>query len=65
VPGYKAVVQRAALVQLTAFDWNCPQHIPQRFTLAEIDEALTPLRDRVAALEAENAELKLRLGTRR
>jgi predicted pyridoxine 5'-phosphate oxidase superfamily flavin-nucleotide-binding protein len=65
VPEYKAVVQRAALVELEAFDWNCPQHIPQRFTLAEIDEALTPLRDRVAALEAENAELKLRLGTRR
>jgi len=36
VTGYNGVVQRLALVRLARFDWNCPQHIPQRFTLEEL-----------------------------
>jgi hypothetical protein len=35
------------LVAVEAFDWNCPQHITQRFTVAEI-AALMPLRDRAS-----------------
>ena len=53
MPGYKAVVERAVLVQIAGFDWNCPQHITPRFTLAEIERATRPLRDRVAELEAK------------
>ncbi len=30
VPGYAAKVERAARIELVAFDWNCPQHIPVR-----------------------------------
>src|SRR5580698_1063897 len=26
-PGYRAKVERGLLMHLTAFDWNCPQHI--------------------------------------
>jgi len=37
---------------------NCPQHITARFTEAEIEEATAALRDRIAALEAENARLR-------
>ena len=33
-----AVVERAILIRVEAFDWNCPQHIPQRFTLDELSE---------------------------
>lgn len=33
--GYKAVPERVVLVTVAAFDWNCPQHIPQRLTQAE------------------------------
>jgi hypothetical protein len=55
VPGYKAVVERAVLVHLAAFDWNCPQHITPRFTLDEIEQATKPLRERVAELEAKLA----------
>lgn len=33
--GYKAVPERAVLVAIAAYDWNCPQHIPQRLTAEE------------------------------
>jgi uncharacterized protein len=35
--GYKARVERGFLITIEAFDWNCPQHITPRFTLAEIE----------------------------
>jgi len=28
--GYRARVERIAVIDVEAFDWNCPQHIPQR-----------------------------------
>jgi predicted pyridoxine 5'-phosphate oxidase superfamily flavin-nucleotide-binding protein len=61
VPGYKAAVQRSALVRLTAFDWNCPQHIPQRYTVAELADVLAPVHEAMEALKRENAELRARL----
>ena len=33
--GYRAVVERALVFDVAAFDWNCPQHITQRFTADE------------------------------
>jgi len=32
LPGYKAMAERTVLLHLEAYDWNCPQHITQRFT---------------------------------
>ena len=61
VPGYAAKAERTLLLHLEAFDWNCRQHIVPRFTEAEIAAAVEPLRDRLAALEAENAALRARL----
>lgn len=55
LPGYRARVERAVLISVEAFDWNCPQHITERFTLAEVEKAVAPLKDRIAALEAELA----------
>jgi predicted pyridoxine 5'-phosphate oxidase superfamily flavin-nucleotide-binding protein len=52
LPGYLARVERVALFEVAAFDWNCPQHITPRFTEGEIDAATQPLRDRIAELEA-------------
>ena len=57
-PDYKARPERAWLLHLVAFDWNCPQHITPRFTEAEIAAAVAPLRERLAALETENAALR-------
>jgi uncharacterized protein len=61
VPGYKAKIERIFRLTLQAFDWNCPQHITRRFTEEEIVDSVRPLHDRVAQLEAENAELRARL----
>ncbi|MGA5464156.1 pyridoxamine 5'-phosphate oxidase family protein [Mycobacterium sp. NPDC050041] len=58
---YDAVVERAVVVTVDAFDWNCPQHITPRFTAAELEPVLTDLRRRLTALEEENAALKAEL----
>jgi predicted pyridoxine 5'-phosphate oxidase superfamily flavin-nucleotide-binding protein len=60
-PACDAVVERAVLVTVEAFDWNCPQHITPRFTAAELEPHLAPLRDQLASLRAENTRLRERL----
>jgi predicted pyridoxine 5'-phosphate oxidase superfamily flavin-nucleotide-binding protein len=60
-PGYDATVERAVLVTIEAFDWNCPQHITQRFTAAELEPHLAPLRHQLSSLQAENAALREKL----
>ncbi|EHB56417.1 pyridoxamine 5'-phosphate oxidase-related FMN-binding protein [Mycolicibacterium rhodesiae JS60] len=64
-PTYDAVVERAVLVDVEAYDWNCQQHITPRFTVAELESTLAPLRDDLAALRAENARLREQLETGR
>lgn len=59
---YKAKLERIFRLRLVSFDWNCPQHITPRFTEEEVGMAVRPLRERLAELEAENAELRSRLG---
>ncbi|MGU3492724.1 pyridoxamine 5'-phosphate oxidase family protein [Xanthobacteraceae bacterium A53D] len=58
VPGYRARIERIFRLRLEAFDWNCPQHITPGFTEAEVAEAVRPLRERLAELEAEVAALR-------
>lgn len=60
--GYRAKIERIYRLRLDAFDWNCPQHITPRFTEQEISDAMRPLHERLARLEAENAALRERLG---
>ena len=57
-PGYRGKVERAVVLHLEAFDWNCPQHITPRFSEAELIDVLTPVRTRIEALEAENKVLR-------
>ncbi len=57
-PDYPAEVERAFVIDVTGFDWNCPQHITPRFTEAEIRQASQPLIDEVARLRARIAELE-------
>jgi uncharacterized protein len=61
LPGYKAKPERAILLYLEAFDWNCPQHITPRFSEAELAPALAPIRARLEQLEAENKTLREKL----
>lgn len=58
MPEYRAQVERGIVISIEAFDWNCPQHITPRFTLAEIEEGTAPLRQRIAELE-EALQLKV------
>jgi len=51
-PAYKARVERILIFTIEAFDWNCPQHITPRYTVAEIEPAVAALKSRIAELEA-------------
>jgi len=61
LPGYRGVAERAYVLHLEAFDWNCPQHITPRFTEAEVSAASESLIARLETLEAENAALRAAL----
>ena len=61
LPRYRGKPERAFLLHLETFDWNCPQHITPRFTAAEIETAVSPLHTRIAALEAENRALRAQI----
>lgn len=65
MPGYRARVERVVVVSLAGFDWNCPAHIPERFTLAELEPALTQMRAELAGLAAENRRLREELAEAR
>ncbi|GBD50154.1 pyridoxamine 5'-phosphate oxidase family protein [Methylopila sp. Yamaguchi] len=58
MPDYEAVIERAAIIRVEAFDWNCPQHITPRFTLGELEHALAPVRDEIGSLREENQRLR-------
>jgi uncharacterized protein len=58
VPGYAAKAERAILINVVAFDWNCPQHITPRFTEVEIERGIQPLIDELARLRARLSELE-------
>lgn len=61
-PAYRALPERAAVITVEALDWNCPQHIPQRMTLEELEPRLKPVCDEIEQLKAENEKLKIALG---
>jgi predicted pyridoxine 5'-phosphate oxidase superfamily flavin-nucleotide-binding protein len=56
--GYKARPEQAMLFKISAWDTNCPQHIPQKFDAADVAAALAARDARIAELEAELAALK-------
>jgi predicted pyridoxine 5'-phosphate oxidase superfamily flavin-nucleotide-binding protein len=62
-PSYRARPERAILFTIEAWDTNCSQHITERFTQGEVALAVAGLRERIAALEAENARLRTAAGT--
>ena len=55
---YPARPERAVVIDVEAFDWNCPAHIPERFTLEELETVIAPVREEMETLRAENDRLK-------
>jgi predicted pyridoxine 5'-phosphate oxidase superfamily flavin-nucleotide-binding protein len=55
---YEAHVERAMVLHVEAFDWNCPQHITPRYTIEEVRDLNAPLYEQVTKLEAEIVSLK-------
>lgn len=53
VPSYEGRPERAILIDVVAWDANCPQHIPVRFDAEDVDAALAARDRRIAELEAE------------
>ena len=54
-PEIQKGVERIFFIDVVSFDWNCPKHITPRYTAAEVDAVVRPLRERIAQLEAELA----------
>jgi uncharacterized protein len=52
-PGVQRIVERLFIIDVVSFDWNCPKYITPRYTAAEVKEAVAPLRQRIAELEAQ------------
>ena len=50
--------ERVILFKVTAWDANCPKHIPQRFEAADVARTLDERDRRIAELEKEVARLK-------
>jgi uncharacterized protein len=48
---------RALIIQVEAFHWNCPKYIVPRFTEAQVRTVVDPLVKRIQDLEAELARL--------
>jgi hypothetical protein len=50
-PAYRARPQRAMVISVEGFDWNCPQHIPVRIDAEDVQRALDERDARIAELE--------------
>jgi len=53
-PDYAATVERAIVFEIEGCDWNCPQHIPVRYSQAEVEA----MQARISELEKLLAEAK-------
>jgi uncharacterized protein len=51
-PELRARPQRAMVIKVEGFDWNCPQHIPLRLEADDVQRALDQRDARIAELES-------------
>lgn len=51
----RPLIERIIVIDVVGFDWNCPRHITPRYTLAQVDTLMGPLRARIAELERQLA----------
>jgi predicted pyridoxine 5'-phosphate oxidase superfamily flavin-nucleotide-binding protein len=58
---YRARAEQVILFEVTAWDINCHQHIPQKFDAADVAATVAALQRKIEALESDNAALRARL----
>jgi predicted pyridoxine 5'-phosphate oxidase superfamily flavin-nucleotide-binding protein len=56
--GYRARPEQVIVFKISAWDTNCPQHIPQKFDATDVQRVMHEAGTRIAELEAEVARLK-------
>ncbi len=56
--GYAFNPERMMVFSIEAYDWNCSQHITPRFTLEEIQVAISEQTEQVRKLQAEIGRLE-------
>jgi len=52
-PEARGLVERLFFIEVLSFDWNCPKYITPRYTAAEVEAAVAPLKQRIAELETQ------------
>ena len=52
-PDVQRIVERVFLIDIVSFDWNCPKYITPRYSVAEIEALVEPLKQRIAELEGQ------------
>ena len=57
MPGYPATIERAVVIDIAGYDWNCPQHITPRFTEQEVEQVTAPLRAQLRSAQAKGTQL--------
>jgi predicted pyridoxine 5'-phosphate oxidase superfamily flavin-nucleotide-binding protein len=50
-PELRRRIERIVWIEVVGHDWNCPAYITPRYTEAEVEALIKPLRERIAALE--------------
>jgi len=58
---YNGKPERVIRFHVEAWDANCRQHIPLKYSQEDVETIVQPIRNRLAALEAENAIFKKKL----
>jgi predicted pyridoxine 5'-phosphate oxidase superfamily flavin-nucleotide-binding protein len=56
--GYAAKPEQVIVIDVKAWDVNCPQHIPQKIDAADVEAALAVRDRKIAELEAQLARLR-------
>jgi predicted pyridoxine 5'-phosphate oxidase superfamily flavin-nucleotide-binding protein len=52
-PEAQAIIERIFFIDVLSYDWNCPKYITPRYTAAEVEKNVAPLKQRIAELEAK------------
>jgi predicted pyridoxine 5'-phosphate oxidase superfamily flavin-nucleotide-binding protein len=55
---YKARPEQVIVFAVSAWDYNCPQHIPLRFEAADVEKLLSERDAKIAALELQIKDLR-------